>query len=98
MLRYSGKSQYEDRFEDKRLLAESKFGLQKEEPDVKDPNAFERMAEEDPESFWGKKSENRKEDLRLPDVETDASANLDQRHLDMPSDASISSLRYDLQA
>ena len=56
------------------------------------------MAEENPESFWGSRAAEAKQDLDLPKVETGASASLDERHLDMPSDSSISSLRYGLQA
>ena len=74
------------------------LGLQEEAPTLQDSKEFERVAEEDPESFWGSKATQPEDELKLPKVETDASASLDQRHLDMPSDSSISSLRYALQA
>ncbi len=69
------------------------MGLQAEQSAAQVAEGFERQAQDNPEKFWGEFSEGKKEDLHLPKVETDGSADLDHRHLDLPTDSSMGSLR-----
>lgn len=67
------------------------------EPTSQDVEEFERTAQDSPEKFWAEDSSKTEEDLILPKVEAEIASNLNQRHVDMPSDASMPSLRYDPQ-